>query len=285
MKLSIFPRFGAQNSRPVFAAFEKGAKKIGFEVVEHDMTADTFVIWSVLWHGKMSQNKPIWDFANKNRKGLLILEVGCIKRNETWRVGLNHINNLGFFGNNINLIPNRSKQLGIELKPWSMSGDNILICGQHSKSEQWVNRADPLSHLKYSIDEIKKHTTRPIVFRPHPRDYHWAQNFSYRGVKVRLPRKVEGSYDDFDFDDDLKNAWAVVNVSSNTGILSIINGVPAYVSDESLAYPVANHDFSNIENPKRPRREEWLEKLCHTEWTINEIAQGTPLDRIFTPNS
>jgi len=75
MKLSIFPRFGAQNSRPVFAALEKGAKNLGFDLVEHDMSADILVIWSVLWHGRMLQNRPIWEHAHQQRKKLLVLEI------------------------------------------------------------------------------------------------------------------------------------------------------------------------------------------------------------------
>ncbi len=284
MKLSIFPRFGAQNSRPVFNALEKGAKNIGIDIVEHDTSADVLVIWSVLWHGRMLQNKPIWEYAHKNKKKLLILEVGCLKRGETWRIGLNHINNLGFFANQINLIPGRSKTLGLELKPWTMNGYNILICGQHTKSEQWINRADPISWLKHTIDSIKTHSDRPIVFRPHPRDWAWAANFKYKDVKVRIPKHIPSTYDDFDFDEDLKNAWAVVNPSSNTGILSVINGVPAFVGNESLAVSVANTDFSTIDVPARPRREDWFEKFCHTEWTLEEIEQGIPLRRIFMPN-
>ena len=67
MKLSIFPNFGALNSIPVFEAFKQGAKNIGYEVVTHDLNADVYVIWSVLWHGRMAQNKPIWDYAKKNK--------------------------------------------------------------------------------------------------------------------------------------------------------------------------------------------------------------------------
>lgn len=281
MKLSIFPRFGAQNSRPVYSAFEKGAKKLGFDVTEHDLNADGYVIWSVLWHGKMLQNKPIWDYAHSNKKILIVLEVGCLKRGETWRVGRNHINNLGFFGKDTDLIPGRSKKLGVELKPWTMSGRNVLICGQHSKSEQWATRASPIEWLKHTVDTIKEHSERPIIFRPHPRDYQWAQNFSYKGIKIRIPKKIPDSYDDFDFEEDLSNAWAVVNPSSNTGILSVINGVPAFVGNESLASPVANTSLAQIENPFRLSREDWFEKLCHTEWTTDEIEQGIPLNRIF----
>jgi hypothetical protein len=285
MKLSIFPNFGALNSIPVFEAFTQGAKNIGYEVVTHDLNADVYVIWSVLWHGRMAQNKPIWDYAKKNKKPVLVLEVGCLRRGETWRVGLNHVNNLGFFAHTTNLIPNRSKKLGIQLQPWSTTGSSILICGQHSKSEQWINKPDPLTWVKNIVDTIKIRTNRPIIFRPHPRDYQWARHLSYKGIKIRIPNKIQGSYDSFDFEDDLSNAWAVVNPSSNTGILSVINGVPAFVDNESLAVSVADTTLSTIEHPSNPRREEWLEQLCHTEWTIEEISKGIPLERLFSTKS
>jgi hypothetical protein len=285
MRFSIFPRFGALNSKPVFAAFTEGAKKLGYTVTEHDMSADVYVIWSVLWHGRMSANKEIWDQAKKLNKTIVVLEVGCLKRGTTWRMGRGHVNNDGYFGLPYDLIPNRSEKLGLKLSSWTMNGRNILICGQHTKSEQWSMMPHPIAWLKNTIDNIKIHSERPIIFRPHPRDWHWAANFSYKNVTVRIPKQIQGTYDDFDFNDDLKNAWAVVNPSSNTGILSVISGVPAFVTSSSLAKDVANLDFSFTDNPERPRREEWFERLCHTEWTIDEIAQGTPLTRIFSPNS
>lgn len=282
MKLSIFPRFGAQNSKPVFAAFVQGAKQLGHEVVEHDMTADVYVIWSVLWHGKMEQNKKIWDEAKKLKKPVLVLEVGCLRRGETWKVMLNNVNNRGFFGAEWDLIPNRAKTLGLQLKTWTMNGYNILICGQHTKSEQWASMPHPVEWLKSTIDSIKQHTDRPIVFRPHPRDWHWAANFKYKDVRTKIPKQVPGTYDDFDFDQDLQNAWAVCNPSSNTGILSVMHGVPAFVNMDSLAISVGNVDFTYIDKPLRPRREDWLEWIAHSEWTIEEISSGLPIRRIFT---
>ena len=281
MKFSIFPRFGAHNSKSVFSAFERGVKYLGHSVTEHDMTADVMVIWSVLWHGRMAANKQIWDQAKQSGKAVLVLEVGCLNRGVTWKVGLNHINNNGYFGLASSTIPDRPRKLGIQLTPWTMEGNSILICGQHTKSEQWAALPPPIDWLKITVDTIKNHTDRPIVFRPHPRDWQWAANFSYKNVTVRIPKQLQGTYDDFNFDADLKNAWAVVNPSSNTGILSIINGVPAFVTRDSLAYTVGNVDFSKLDNPDRPLREQWLESICHTEWTLEEIAQGTPISRIF----
>ena len=65
MKLSIFPQYGALNSRPVFAAFVTGSRKLGHTVVENSLDADCYVIWSVLWHGRMKNNQEIWKLAKK----------------------------------------------------------------------------------------------------------------------------------------------------------------------------------------------------------------------------
>jgi hypothetical protein len=40
-------------------------------------------------------------------------------------------------------------------------------------------------------------------------------------------------------------------------------------------------EWYQLENPTLPNREEWFLKLCHTEWTVEEIAQGVPLARLF----
>lgn len=278
--ISIFNQYGALNSKPVFDAFAIGAKNLGHTVKFHDFSADYYVIWSVLWHGRMSKNKEVWEQAKRSGKKIIVLEVGCINRGTTWRIGLNHINNLGFFGDFLDLIPNRSKVLGVHLAAWTMNGQYILICGQHSKSEQWKSYPPPEIWLKNTVIEVKKHTDKPIIFRPHPRDWQWAANFSYKDIKITLPKKILGTYDDFNFDQDLKNAWAVINPCSNTGILSVINGIPAFVDNSSLAAPVSNLDFSRLDNPLRPNRDEWLEKFCHTEWTLDEITQGLPISRL-----
>ena len=57
-----------------------------------------------------------------------------------------------------------------------------------------------------------------------------------------------------------------------------INGIPAWTGPDSLTYPVSVHpkDLNN----SRPNREEWLVKLCHTEWTIEEISKGIPWTRL-----
>ena len=78
------------------------------------------------------------------------------------------------------------------------------------------------------------------------------------------------------------NIWATISYSSNPGIHSIINGVPAFVSTHSLAYDAGNDiDFMyDIETPVMLDRTQWLNDYAHTEYTVEEISQGLPLKRL-----
>ena len=281
MKLSIFPNFGALNSKLVFEAFTQGAVKLGHEVVVHDLSADVYVIWSVLWHGRMQQNLEIWNYAKIHKKQVIVLEVGALKRGTTWRVGLGHINANGTFNNDINLENGRSKKLGIFLKPWKKTGEHVLICGQHSKSEQWSLRPPPEVWLQNLVDEIKKHTDRKIIFRPHPRDFQWCKNREISGIFTNFPKKILGTADDYDHENDFTSAWCVVNPSSNTGILAAINGIPVLCDSDSLAWEISMKFPEKIESPDYVDRTHWLEKISHTEWSIEEIQAGIPLKRLM----
>ena len=277
MKFSLFKEYGALNSKPVFAAFEQSLRDRGHTVCESDMHSDVAVIWSVLWNGRMTGNKPVWDYYRQQNKPVIVLEVGAIKRGTTWKVGLNGINKAAYFapaGNN----SSRAKVLGLKQKPWKLNGKHILICGQHDKSLQWQNMPSMSNWFLQTYDDIRKHTDRPIIFRPHPRCRLPAIEHGLKHVYRQEPRQLTGTYDDFDL--DFENIWATVSWSSNPGIHSVIAGVPAFVGPDSLAYDVAAHNLADIEN--RPvqihHRTQWINDLAWTEYTVEEIAQGLPLD-------
>lgn len=275
MKFSLWKDYGARNSGPVFEAFANSLSNAGHTVVYNDSTADIDVIWSVLFHGRMARNKEVWA----HKKPTIVLEVGGINRGVTWKVGLNGINRDGYFGDDDNS-SDRCNDLGLLLKPWRTEGDHILICGQHDKSLQWNDMPRMSNWFLHIYDEIRKHTDRLIVFRPHPRCRLEHIERGLRYVERQEPRKIDNTYDDFDMDFD--NVWATVSFSSNPGPHSIINGIPAFVSNHSLAYNVGNDiDFLfDIENPIMPDRTQWLNDYAWTEYTIDEISQGLPLKRL-----
>jgi len=281
MNFKLWREHGAQNAGPVFDAFEHSCISNGHTISSNTSYhhTDCHVIWSVLFHGRMARNKDIWANSVRDNKAIIVLEVGGIKRGTTWKVGLNGINRDAFFGDKGN-DSKRAKALGLELKPWRTDGEYILLCGQHDKSLQWHNMPSMSNWFLHTYDEIRKHTDRPILFRPHPRCRLPHIERGLKNVIRQDPTHLKGTYDDFDMAFD--NVWATVSFSSNPGIHSIINGVPAFVGTSSLAYDVGNDiDFMhNIEHPLMPNRQQWLNDYAWTEYTVEEIANGLPLAQL-----
>lgn len=269
MIFDFYNKFGALNSGPVFDAFAQGLKKHGHSVQEHSGTGDVAVIWSVLWAGRMSGNRSVWNHYRNNNRPVIVLEIGAIKREVTWKIGINGIN-LGsyFFGNGKN--SDRRNNLGMNLHPWKTSGNHILICSQHDRSLQWTDNPSLKDWTRSMISEIRKYSNRPIKIRMHPRcPYSFTfDNSVYKSTEKNILNEFQ-------------NAWAVINYSSNPGIESIIHGIPAFVGHKSLAAPVANLDISRIESPLRPDREQWFNDLAWTEWTTDEMVKGIPQQYIL----
>jgi hypothetical protein len=275
MHVTLFDQYGAINSRPIFTALRQGLAASGIKCSSMDMNADVAVIWSLVWAGRMKHNHAVWQHFRQSGRPVVVAEVGMIRRGQTWKLG---INGTGLNANHGALsVPNRSAQLGLSTKPWTNTGTNIVIACQRTDSEQWAGQPIIDTWLNQTVTQVRQHSSRPIIVRPHPR-----QTIPLlSNCTVQKPRPLAGTYDSFDFDAGLDDAWCVINWNSGPGSQAIINGVPAFVGSDSLAAPVANLDWSQIENPARPDRAGWLEQLAHTEWTINEMATGYPLQRLL----
>lgn len=275
MIISLFDNFGAKNSFHVFAAFKEGLNNVGIQWNTHDMTADVAVIWSVVWAGRMAQNKAVWDHFRAQGKPVIVLEVGMLQRGQTWKMAVNGTGSNAFHG--IGFDSNRPDKLGLTVHPWKNNGSDILISVQRHDSQQWATQPPMDIWLEHIVSQLRQLTERPIVIRSHPRQsckIPW-------GCVTDKPIPIPGTYDDFNFMNSASRAWAVINFNSGPGAQAIMSGIPAFVDSTSLAAPVGNLDITDIENPRRPDRSEWIIKLAHTEWTINEISTGYPLSRLL----
>lgn len=273
MHVSIFDQYGALNSGPVFSAIRSGLESLGFTTSSHNNNADVAVIWSYLWSGRMKPNQAIYNLYRSTGRNVLIAEVGMLKRGITWKLCLNSTTNTGNYGTGFDT--GRAQALGLRTQPWRNTGQNIVIAMQRDDSGQWTAGCSATAWLQTIITQLRQHTDRNIVVRPHPRQKITVPS----GVIVQSPRMIAS--DNFDFDQALSNAWAVVNFNSGPGSQAIISGVPSFVDASSLAAPVGNLNLADIENPARPDRQVWLDKIAHTEWTVEEISSGLPLARIF----
>ena len=281
MKISCYTDYGPLNSKPVFAALLKSMQDAGDTVLlnRDDGQCDVAVIWSVLWQGRMAKYRYIWDSYRNQNKPVVVVEVGGIKRNETWKIGINGINREADFANDV-VDGERWKKFNVTIQPWRQTGEDIIICGQHTSSHQWRNNPPMSDWFHQQITEIRRFTDRPITIRPHPRNHVTIPVSAYKDVKIVRPLPDRSTYEDTDLSERLKSAWAVVSHSSNPAMTAVFSGIPVYVSEASLSYDVGNKNYANINNPDMPDRQQWANKLAYTEWWPEEIEQGLPWKRI-----
>ena len=280
MRVEAWPMHGPLNSKNIFAKFVQSVQNTGDEVhINKEIDGDVAVIWSVLWRGRMQSFKSIWDRYRRQGKPVIVIEVGGLRRNLSFKIGINGINRDADFANH-NFDGQRWPLFRHELRPWNPTGDLIVICGQHDSSEQWKGLPNMSSWIEQQINEIRKYTDRPIMVRPHPRNIIAFDEKKFTNVEVRLPKRDFRTYDDTDFKSTLEKTWAVVNHSSNPAMEAVIKGIPAFVSKSSLCHDVGNTKLTDINNPAMPDRTAWANRIAYTEWFEDEIAQGLPWKRI-----
>lgn len=246
----------------------------GIVTQENSFDSDAAVIWSVLWNGRMSANQAVYKHYRDQGRPVVILDVGALHREHTWKVSVNNITAEGYYGHRENLDPDRPRRLGISLAERSGSRPEILIAAQHLRSQQLAG-VDLEAWVSTTVTQLRQHTDRPIVVRPHPRS---TLNFQQlpTGVVIEPPRRIINTYDSFDIN---YNFHAVVNYNSGPGIQAAIAGSPVIVHETSLAHPVST-TIAQIETTQPPDRETWLIEICHTEYTSEEIRRGKWLPRI-----
>lgn len=163
-----------------------------------------------------------------------------------------------------------SRDTGITLKPWRDDGKHILICTQRNGG--WSMKGKTVvDWLNETVAEIRKHTTRPIVVRPHPGDKNARTYLNFKSPHWKLSGAAELTA-------DLDKAWATVTYNSSPGVASAIEGVPVFVTDPcantSQAFAVANTDLSKIETPATFDRQAWIERIAMCHWNFDELSNG-----------
>lgn len=257
------------------AAMIESAQEQGIACRADDLDCDAALIWSVLWHGRMKSNREIYQHYRSLGRPVIIAEVGVLLRNVTWRVAVNHVTRQGYYGHEQGLDPDRPRRLGLTLG--QSTGTAVLIACQHSRSLQMEGIPDATQWVIEQIKQVRAYTDRPIVVRPHPRDSLKYFNLP-RDVTLQFPLRVPNTYDSFNWSSDYH---AVINHNSGPGVQAARDGVRPVVDKTSLAWPVSV-TISDIERPYTVDRQGWFVKLCHTEYTIPELADGLWLRRLYS---
>lgn len=167
---------------------------------------------------------------------------------------------------------NIRRDYNMDMAPWRTKGSHILVTLQRPMG--WSMRGVHLSvWLDSTFKKIRQYSDRPIVIRWHPGDW---KNF-HKYEHVIKSYKAVISPQSKHISEDLKNCWAVVCHNSTPSSVAVIEGVPAFITDDPgycQAGEVSNQDFSLLENPNMPDRNFWIKKLAQCHWSFDDLRKG-----------
>lgn len=226
--------------------FKEGLKRHGIEGLilspRRYQSSDLAVFWGRRFP-EIIKNQAANDLD------CLTMEMGYVgDRRENISLGFNGLNGRADFVTD-ELVNDRTERFKDNLKPWKKSGEYYVVMGQ-VPGDMSIAHAN-FDHWRNTVIAKLKELGKPYIYRPHP-----------LCVANQEPLK-----------EALKNAKVVITFNSNSGVDAALAGIPVVTYDEgSMAYDVSTHDVSS--NLKRPDRAEWFNKLCHSQWTKEEIGNG-----------
>lgn len=281
--LSSLPRIADRNRKvDVLRAFAQGAQAAGANTLLQDRYQTIPAKLAVIlgWVGTTIAGQHIQvrktAIAEQQQAGRKIMSIdgSCFKFADPGSIFLRYSLD-GVYYNTDNYANQNSTdakwnaiktQLNLTLQPWRSNGQHILVCGQRDGG--WAMKGvDMPAWTLETVKQIRQHTDRPIVVRPHPKNPispGLFRNFS----NVRLSTNPS-------LQQDLQNAWASVFFNSSSCVASVLAGVPVFAVDpDCVAWQVANSNLSQIEKPLTPSREQWLWDLSAAHWTDDESRAG-----------
>lgn len=156
----------------------------------------------------------------------------------------------------------RAAELKVRPRDWIVNPEHILLAGMGAKGAEAEGFA-PEAWERAAIAELRKHTDRPIVYRPKPS---WKEAQPIEGTIF--------SHFTQDLHKVLRRCHAVVTHHSNVAVDGLVAGVPAFCV-EGVARPLALDDLSKIEAPYRATdRMQWINDISYTQWSIGEMRRG-----------
>ena len=163
--------------------------------------------------------------------------------------------------------------------PWKQDGEYILLCMQ-KVGDASLRDADVFDWTENTVNDIRKHTDRKIIIRPHPL---YRKSSLHNTLKEKVLNVSNTHWQETDLlkdgfvsiQEQLQKAWCTVTYTSGSGIDAVINGIPNIACDTgSMVYDVSSKDIAEVENPYRGEKKEWTNRIAHCQWSIEEFESG-----------
>lgn len=142
--------------------------------------------------------------------------------------------------------------------------DRVMVFdGASEKLCQWYGLGDQHSFASRIIATIKRHTLRPVVYRPRVS----ANSYPIPGAFLS----------NVSVWNDIRRAHVVISYSGAIGWNSIVAGVPHFAFGPSVARSMSETDWRNLDTPRpvtEPERWNWMANVAYCQWNEDELLTG-----------
>lgn len=202
----------------------------------------------------MEGNENLLLEKMKNKLPFWFIDTGYTnflngKRKDWHRLTRNHLHHYRMF----DAPTDRLGNFDFFPKKWRTDGERILVIEPGSFSASTFN-IDIDKWKKDISSEIRKYTDRPILFR---------EKLPKKERKDLYTELCDGDY------------YCIVNINSNAAIESIWAGIPVITLGKHISNPVSRNKISDINKLYRPNIAEWLCMLSYSQFTHEELINGT----------
>lgn len=191
---------------------------------------------------KIDKNLPFW-FIDSGYTNFL-------EEYKTWhRIVRNHLHYGKFFEAPVDRL-DRFKTFP---KAWRDDGHSILVV-EPGPFAAGIFHVD-LKTWKYDVEkELRQYTDKKIVFRE------------------KAPKKTRENLYKHLLEEDYS---CLININSNAATEAIWAGIPVITLDRHITNPVSRNKLSDVNNLYRPQLGSWLSMLSYSQFTFDELTNGT----------
>ena len=295
MKLAVYVKTCSRPQKQVHLLnFAEGARRNGVDVIEDYSNvyqpSDYGVIFGYKDEAKntkkSSENARIVLYKSYPNKNVFFIDSDVLghynkPRNvSSLRYSLKSIypNEADYFLDDLDV--SRWDKFNINMKDWRTNrGDKIILLLNRGKRGFSSKGLNSFRWAYETIRSLRDVSDRTIVLRPHninnakmfdPEDEEWKQKIfkEFKNIEITF-------WEDQTLEQNLNQAWATVSYTSTASAVSLIEGIPTFVTgDHSYLKEYSAGNIVDIENPKFVDRESFKHKYSNSHWTNREIETG-----------
>jgi len=209
--------------------------------------------------------------AQRLGKTFIYLDYGYFsdsRKGRWWRVHVNsfHAKNWYDYSKGPKRTWRKYDRLALKpVHPYTKGGSHILVCPPTPAVSEYFNQQD---WLDKTLDELKKHTSRPIKVRHKPSvvGVYWQDGMLFNsGENIKTPADT--------IDNDFNNCWGMVTYNSAMFVDALRRGVPVFSRDACAAHLLGNTDLAGIEHPKYENQMKLFWSIAEQQFTVSEMMQ------------